>query len=308
MSHEYSDGVSVADVVEAVDGVDPERIEALLDPVTDDGVVTRGAIDTTVSDTSKRLATAETRIELAGNAYEDAAAVADPVADIPAVGTRLDAFKERLADVESRIPELRPDLSTPDDIHRRPTAVYEFAVLIQETVTATGDAVEAAEDLSTDVERFQSWLEQPDRRYDAFAEDLTLVEESIDELAATIDGIPDDADDPGGRWAAAAMRARVLSLLAADLRAEHRDLQLLANRRDAPFRTELGERLDGVEERVAEVESAIDDVADPVWEERFAEDLAALDEELATFEPPVDWGAVERALEAHRPDLSTVDR
>jgi hypothetical protein len=307
MSYESSDGVSVADVVEAVDGVDPERIEALLDPVTDDGVVTRGAIDTTVSDTSKRLATAETRIELAGNAYEDAAAVADPVADIPAVGTRLDAFKERLADVESRIPELRPDLSTPDDIHRRPTAVYEFAVLIQETVTATGDAVEAAEDLSTDVERFQSWLEQPDRRYDAFAEDLSLVEESIDELEATIDGIPDD-DDPAARWAAATMRVRVLLLLVADLRAEHRDLRLLADRSDDPFRTELGERLDGVEERVAEVESAIDDVADPAWEERFAADLAALDEKLAAFEPPVDWGAVERALEAHRPNGPTGDQ
>ena len=308
MSHESSDGVSVADVVEAIDGVDHERIEALLDPVTHDRVVTRDAIDATVSDTSKRLATAETRIELARDAYEDAAAVAEPVADVPAVGTRLDAFKKRLVGVESRIPELRPDLSTPDGIDRQPTAVYEFAVLIRETVAAAGDAVEAAEDLSTDVERFQSWVEQPDRRYDAFEEDLTLVEESIDELAATIDGIPDDVGDPEGQWAAAAMRARVLSLLAADLRAEHRDLRVLADRNDDPFPTEPGDRLNGVEERVAEVESAIDDVADPAWEERFAEDLAALNEELASFKPPVDWGAVERALEAHQPDALTGDR
>ena len=308
MSHESPGGVSVADVVEAVDGVDPERIEALLDPVTDNGVVTRDAIDATVSDTSKRLATAETRIELAEDAYEDAAAVAEPVADIPAVGARLDAFKQQLEDVESRIPELRPDLSTPEDIHRRPTEVYEFAVLIRETVSAAGDAVEAAEDLSIDIERFRSWLENPDRRYDAFAEDLDLVEESIDELEATIDGIPDGVDDPEYQWAAAAMRTRILSLLAADLRAEHRDLRVLADRSDDPFRTELGERLDGVEERVAEVESAIDDIADPAWKERFAEDLAALDEELAAFEPPVEWGAVERALEAHLPDPSTEHR
>lgn len=308
MHTEESDRVTVDDVVAAVDDVDVGTARDALEPVTDDGAVTRAAAETTVSDVSKLLATAETRIELAEDAYEDAAAVAEPVADIPAVGARLDAFKQQLEDVESRIPELRPDLSTPEDIHRRPTEVYEFAVLIRETVSAAGDAVEAAEDLSIDVERFQSWLENPDRRYDAFAEDLDLVEESIDELEAVIDEGPDDADDPGGRWTAAAMRARVLSLLTADLRAEHRDLRVLADRSDDPFRTELGERLDGVEERVAEVESAIDDVADPAWKERFAEDLAALDEELAAFEPPVDWGAVERALEAHRPDPSTEHR
>ena len=302
-----SDELTVTDVIEAVDGPDPSVVRDALEPVTEGEVVTRDAVDTAVSDTSKRLATAETRIELAGDAYEDAAAVAEPIADIPAVGTRLDAFRERLEDVESRIPELRPDLSTPEDIHRRPTAVYEFVVLIRETVTAAGDAVEAAEDLSTDIGRFQSWLEQPDRRYDAFAEDLTLVEGSVDDVEATVDAFP-GGDDPAARWAAATMRVRVLLLLVADLRAEHRDLRTLAERSDDPFRSGLGERLDGVEERVAEVESAIDDAADPAGEERFAEDLAALDEELATFEPPVDWGAVERALEAHRPDLSTVDR
>ena len=308
MSQDASGGVAVADVVETIDEADPERVEATLNPVTDDGVVTPDAVDTTVSDTSKLLATAETRIELAGDAYDDAASAAEPVADVPAVEARLDAFADRLDGVESRIPELRPDLSPPEDVHRRPAAAYDFAVLIRETVTAARDAVEAAEDLSTDVERFQSWLERPDRRYDAFTEDLDLVGESVDDLEATIDGLPDDAADPADRWAAAVMRARVLSLLVTDLRAEHDDLRVVADRTDDPFRADLGERLDGVAERVHEIESTLDDVADPAWRDEFAAALAAFDEDLAAFGPPVDWGAVDRTLEAHRPDLSTGDR
>lgn len=307
MSEEVPGEVTAADVVEAVDEIASDRVETALDPVTDDGIVTREAVETAVSDTSKLLATAETRIELAGGAYDDAAAAAEPVADIPAVRTRLDAFAERLSDVEARIPELRPGLSIPKDIHRRPRAAYDLGVEIRETVTAAQKAIEAADDLSFDIERFQSWVDQPDRRYDVLAEDLDLVEESVDDLEATVDGFPDD-DDPAARWAAATMRGRVLSLLVADLRAEHRDLRVLAVRTDDPFRNGLGERLDGVETRVAEAESALDGSGEPAWRDRFAEDLTAFDEELTTFDPPVDWGAVGRMLETHQPDLSTGDR
>ena len=308
MSDEASRGVTVADVVEAVDEVDPERVEAALDTVTDGRVVTRDAAEAAVSDASKLLATAETRIELAGDAYDDAAELAEPVADVPAVEIRLDEFAERLSAVESRIPELRPDLSVPADIRRRPAAAYDLAVDIRAVVTAAREAIEAADDLSFDIEQFQSWLDRPDRRYDAFAEDLDLVAESIDDVEIVVDTLPDGDTDPAARWAAATMRARVLSVLVADLRAEHRNLRVLAERAGDPFRAGLGDRLDAVAGRVGEVASALNDAAEPAWRDRFAEDIAALADELAAFDPPVDWGAVDRTLVAHRPGLPAGDR
>ena len=305
MNQDSSNGVSVASVVEAVDEVDPERVETVLDPVTDDGAVTRDAVDTAVSDTSKLLATAETRIELAGDAYDDAAAAAERVDDVPAVRTRLDALAERRKSVESRIPELRPDLSTPADIHRRPAAVYNLAALIQETVEAAEDAVQTAEDLSLDAEQFESWLAHPERRYDEFEEDIELVTDTADEVAAVIDELPEVPDDPAAEWAAATMQARVLFLLAEDLRAELADLRVLADRTDAPFRPELADRLDRAGERVIGVESALDACAEAAWRDRFGGDIAAFETAVDAFNPPVEWGTVERTLEDHQPDVST---
>jgi len=308
MNAEEADGVAVGDVIEAVDDADPATVRDALEPVTHDGVVTREAVETAVSDAAKLLATAETRIELAGDAYDDAAAAAAPVTDVPAVGTRIDALRDRLADVEAMIPALRPDLSIPENVRRRPVAAHQLAVEIREVVATAREAIEAADDLSFDAEQFESWLDRPNRRYDTFEEDVELVADTADDLAAAVDALPGGAADPAAQWAAATMRVRVLSLLVADLREELGDLRVLAERNGDPFRDGLTERLDGVDDRVAEVESALDALAEPAWRDRFGDDLAALDGDLAGIDPPVDWGTVDRLLEDHRPDVTTEEQ
>lgn len=70
MEDTESDDLTVTDVIEALDDPDPSVVRDALDPVTEGEVVTLEAIETTVSDTSKLLATAETRIELAGDACD----------------------------------------------------------------------------------------------------------------------------------------------------------------------------------------------------------------------------------------------
>ena len=267
MHTEESDRVTIDDVVAAVDDVDVGTARDALEPVTDDGAVTRAAAETAVSDISKLLATAETRIELAGDAYDDVAGAADPVADVPTVRARLNGFTERLSAVESRIPELRPDLSIPEGVETRPVAAYEFAVGIRAVVVTAQEAIEAADD-----------------------------------LADAVDALADGPADPAAGWADATMRARVLSLLLADLRAELADLRALADRADAPVRAGLADRLDRTEERVIGVESALDSRADPAWRDRFGGDVAAFEAALSTFEPPVEWGVVDRTLSEHRPD------
>jgi len=304
MDTQETGGVTVDDVVAAVDDADPATVRDALEPVTDDGVVTRAAVETTVSDTAKLLATAETRVELAGDAYADAAAAADPVADVPTVGARLDALCDRLRGVESMVPALRPGLSVPEDVQRRPVAAHGLAVEVREVVATAQEAIEAADDLSFDAERFESWLDRPERRYDTFEEDVGLVADTADDLADAVDALSDDPADPAARWADATMRARVLSVLVTDLRAELADLRALADRTDAPFRTGLAGRLDRTGERVLGLESALESRADRAWRDRFGDDLAAFDRALAGVDPPVDWGAVDRTLAEHRPEAT----
>ena len=296
------DGIITTDVIEAVDEPDPGVVRGALEPVTEGEIVTREAVEAAVSDTSKLLATAETRIELAGAAYGDAAEAADPIADVPSVRRRLDAFHQRLSTVESFVPELRPGFAVPDDTRRRPEAVYDLAVEIRDVVATAQEAIEAADDLSADAEQFESWATDPDRRYDAFEEDVELVRESVADLEAAADAVA-NADDPAPRWADATMRVQVVSLLVADLRAERRDLRAVAERTGDPVRDILGAALDPAADRLETVESALAARAVPAWRDRFGADVAALEGALAPLDPPVEWGTVDRILGDHRPDV-----
>ena len=120
-------GQPVEDVIEAVvdseGDCNPATVRETLDPVTDDGVVTREAVETAVSDTSKIVATAETRTELAGIAYEDATAAATTVDDLSIVAAQLNRYADRLKAVEARTVNLADDLQTPVEPLDDPTAV-----------------------------------------------------------------------------------------------------------------------------------------------------------------------------------------
>lgn len=297
------DELTVTDVIEAADEPDPGVVRDALEPVTEGETVTRAAVEATVSDTSKLLATAETRIELAGDAYEDAVEAADPISDVPSVRRRLGAFRERLSTVESFVPELRPGFAVPDDIRHRPEGVYDLAVEIRDVVATAQEAIEAADDLSFDAEQFESWATHPNRRYDAFEEDVELVWESVADLEAAADAVA-DADDPAAQWADATMRGQVLSLLVSDLRAERRDLRAIAELTGDPVRDGLGAALGPTADRLEAVESALAGRAVPAWRDRFGTDVEALAGALAPLDPPVEWGTVDRILEEHRPDVT----
>ena len=305
MSKSASVEMPVDDVVEAIGDCDPNATREALDPITDDGAVTREAVEAAVSDTSKLLATAETRVELARHACEDAVDAADPVDDLDVVGVRLDGFAERLSAVESRAADLRPDLTVPADLSERPRAAYELATELRAVATAAQGVATTADDLSFDIDEFRSWLQRPTRRHEEFGEDIDLVRNSAEELAEAVTDWPSDAVDPAARWADATMRARVLSLLVSDLRAELRDLRVLAERDGTEVPSDVPQRLAGIESRVAEIESELELRSESAWRERFRDDLASLDDSLAAFDHPVEWGAVELALDDCRPATSS---
>jgi len=239
----------IATVVDRKDDHDPETVREVLDPITDEGTVTRQATKTAVSDTSKVVATAETRVELARIAYEDAIAAAATVDDLDTVAARLDAYAERLEVVEAQVADLTDGLQSPVEQLADPTAVYELAVGLRDVATSAQSVVRTADELATDLEEFESWLTEPDKRYDEFGEDIDLIDESVTELTAAAAALPTESDAPAADWAAAKMRTRVLELLIGDLRAELADLQAWADREDAPFRAVLDERVTNLERR-----------------------------------------------------------
>ncbi|GGJ06669.1 hypothetical protein GCM10008995_15710 [Halobellus salinus] len=296
-------GITTTDVIDAVDEPDPDVVRDALEPVTEGGIVTREAVEAAVSDTSKLLATAETRIELAGDARADAAEAAAPIADVPSVRRRLDASGERLSAVESFVPELRPGFVIPDGVRHRPGVVYDLAVEIRDVVATAQEAIEAADDLSFDAEQFELWATDPRRRYDAFEQDVELVRESVTDLDTAADALA-DADDPAVQWADATMRVEVLSLLVADLQAERRDLRAVAERTGDPIRDGLGAALDPAADRLEAVESVLAARAVPTWRDRFGPDIGALERGLAPLDPPVEWETVDRILEDHRPAVT----
>ncbi|WP_324756260.1 hypothetical protein [Haloarcula montana] len=297
-------GRPVEDVIEAIvdreDDCDPKTVREALDPITDDGVVTREAVETAVSDTSKVVATAETRVELAGIASEDATAAAAAVDDFEIVAVRLDAYADRLEAVEARAADLTDDLRTPVDRLDDPSAVYELATELREVATTAQGVVRTADDLATDLEQFESWLAEPDRRYDEFEADVDIVDESLDDLTAAATALSTDSDEPAADWADATMRARVLELLVADLRAELTALRSWADREDAQFRASLDDRVADAERRTRELNDTLADHAEPAWRDRFDDALGAFDAELDGFEPPVDWNRVQETLEERR--------
>jgi hypothetical protein len=294
-------GQPVADVIETLidctDDYDRAEIRELLDPITDDGVVTREAVEQAVSDTSKVVATAETRAELAEIAYEDATEAAGPVDDLTIVTARQNRYSDRLTALQTRVDDLASALQTPVEQLDDPNAVYELAVNLRDVATTAQGVVRTADELSEELKEFGMWLTEPDRRYDQFSEDIDLIEDSIADVKTAAAGLSADSETPAVDWVDATMRARVLELLAADLRAEVADLQVWADREDVQFRSGLNERVSDVEQNITELTDTLAEHAKPAWRDQFGDTLSAFEAELDSVEPPVDWTRVQELLE-----------
>ncbi|OYR41480.1 MULTISPECIES: halo transducer protein [unclassified Halorubrum] len=283
-------------------GEDPESVRTWLDPFTDDGSVTPEAIEATVTDVSQILATAETRVDLATRTVEDAS---DAVADVPnleIVGVRQNAFEERLADLRSDVEELGGELSAAANDLDSPVDIYEAAVNLHEVTTDAQRIVRVAHDLETEIEAFEAWLGSANRRRDALVDDVEAAEESVESLGETVESLR-NVDDPGlERWFDAAVQARVLDVVVADLRAEAAGLREWAEREDKSFPDDVETRIESIRDEATASASALAD--HPDWDDRFDERLEDLDAALSAVEPPVAWGRVDEVIQEAREGIA----
>jgi len=271
---------------------DSDDVRAAIDPFVEDGRVTRDAIDETVSDTAKLISTAESRVEYAEGAAETMWETLADAPTVPTVESRRVALEERLDTVCDRLDTVQATLASAVEQSDAPS-LFELGVDLRTASTHAQGIVQTADDLQRDIEQFESWLTDPDRRTRELGEDVALVVDSVEELEAATDNEPEPAT-----LANVHLQTDVFELLVADIRAELDDLTAFEPTGDLDS---LREGVDALDDRLAAVRARLDDA--PAYRAQFDDVLASLAETLAGREPPVEWAVIQETLSDHRKQL-----
>lgn len=300
------DGLPVERAVDSVivDEENSDEVRETLALVAQDGVVRRAAVDDAVANASMVATTAETRVELATEKLDSARETATSVSDLDLVSARIDNFDARLNAIEERADRLgdaiQKVLSMKED-----GDLYEIARRIRRVTNAAIEVQRAADDLQFELDSFEEWLTDTDRRDEELSADVDALAESVNELEDIVERLAVDDSEPESEaahtWAATMVRHRVVSLMIADLRAERAALRAWAEREGGTPPSDIESRLDEFQASHEAVGERLTTHAEPGWTDRFENQLTALNDALETMEPPVAWAEVEAVVEEHRP-------
>lgn len=334
---EEMDGLSTEEATERIlqrdDSLNRETVRERLGYVTRDGVVCQEGVKDGLTEVAEIISSPENRIDLALREFDTATELAEPVADQPVVASRMETFEERLFGLKEEVDRLGPELNELfNEWLEKPDDVYAMADGLHQHATRGRRMHRMVDELITDLESFQEWVQDGSVRFDELERDVEAIDETLDDLAEALAELsgevesdesgetesddPDDPDQEAGSdaetgepdpvfvWLDAAMRHRLAGLLVDDLETELRGL------RSWPDRAGDGERADAIADRIAEIRSRWTDLGDrinaaarPAWRERFADRLAAFESDLDAFSPPVDWGEVQATLQEHQAEI-----
>lgn len=311
------DGLSKADAVDAVldedDSLDREMVETLLEDATESGIVSWASVEEELAHLSKVVSTPETRLELAQRALAEAEKTAAPVEDLPIVQHRLSDHRGRLTRIETVVADLGDELQSLLQRSRDREDLFSVIRRIQELKTEANRLQGAADELRMDLDEFERWISQQEVQVRQFAGDLDAIEESLSDLGETVDGIQDRRDvesidcdgvneedaKPDPVWADTLVEHRLIGLMIEDALAELADLHDWADRErldTEPLET-FEARLDTIEAEWKAIGDRLETVAAPEWWDRYEAEITAVDATIEQFDPPVDWGRVQAALE-----------
>jgi len=319
---EEMDGLSTEAAVDRIlerdDSLDPDDVRERIEYVTSDGVVCREGIEDGLGEVSGIISTPENRIDIARREFETATDLADPVSDLRIVAVRLEGFEERLLALKREVDRLGPELNElfnewleeGDDVYAMADGLHQHA--------DRGRRMHAlVDELIRDLESFQEWVQDEDVRVEELDRDLEGVDESLDDLenaVSELEGDEEPSGDGGGVnepepvfvWVDAALRYRLVGLLVDDLRTELDGLRKWGEREGTANDEQcdrLAERISLVRSRWEALEERIDATARQTWRDRFDDRIAAFESDLEDFEPPVDWGEVQRALQEQQEEI-----
>jgi chromosome segregation ATPase len=309
---EEMDGLSIEEATERIvqreDAPDRDAVRERLGYVTKDGVVCRDGIEDGLTEAAEIISSPENRIDLARREFETATELAEPVADHPVVASRTETFEERLFGLKDEVDRLGPELNElfnewleePDDVYAMADGLYQHA-------TRGRRIHRMVDELITDLESFQGWLQDESIRFEELERDVEGVDETLDDLTEALAELPGETEsddlDPVFVWLDAAMRHRLVGLLIDDLETELRGLRAWPEAANEGRPDAIAERIAEVRSRWTDLGDRIEAVARPGWRERFSDRLDSFESDLETFEPPVDWGAVQGTLQDHRAEI-----
>ena len=302
------DGLPVERAATGVTGGEEQsdKVRETLAIVAQDGIVRRTAVDDAVANASMVVATAETRVELAADKLESARATATPVSDLDLVAARIDDFDARLTAINNRADDLGEAVQEVLAM-KADGDLYEIARRIRRVTNAATEVQRAADDLQFELESFEEWLGDADRRIEELTADIDALAESVDELDDVAETLAGDHSGPehdsARTWATAMVRHRVVALMIADLQAELETLRIWAERVGETPPSDIDHRIEAAQASHEAVGERLTACAEPAWIDRFDDQLTALDEALGEMEPPVPWAEVEAVAEKHRPAI-----
>jgi outer membrane murein-binding lipoprotein Lpp len=241
--------------------------------------------------------------------------------DVPTVAARIDGFAAEVERIESAVADLDGDLralteratevSVVDDLSGEAALeLYEIATERRRLHAEATRLQAAADDLTMEIESFGRWLDQASVRHEELRTDATEFADAVDALETDVNEVADASgsggpetpdDDIGQMLFECSLRHRVLTLQALDLRRAAADLEIVDRRSESDpdistlsvVRDHVGE----LEEHLSTLDDRLDAIDYAEWRSQYDPRLAAFDEELKRFSPPVDWGAVLSALQ-----------
>ena len=302
------DGCSLDRAVEIVVTAedDPAEVRETLGIVTQEGVVDRSAVDDAVANASMVVTTAETRVELAADKLDGAQAAAAAAPELGFVSDRVHNFEARLTRIENQATALGEAIQ--EILSMKETGdLYAIARRIKRVTNAATEVQRAADDFQLELDAFESWLTDPDRRIEELDADVDALADSLAELDATVETLDSDDSESESEaahgWVAAKIRHRVLSLMITDLQAELTAVRTWAEEEGETPPSDIKPQLDELQTSHAGLGDRLREHADPEWTARFDDELSALDDALGGMEPPVVWPDVEAVVAEHRPDV-----
>jgi chromosome segregation ATPase len=316
MSDEGTREIAVSTVRERVAEEDiAEHVLAAIEDRADDGRLSIDAMaDWHRTCREHRRSTADD-LEAAADRLDELRASLDPIdRDTTHVQARFDEYEGEFDDLRSTLSTAADRLAAATARPDSPAAVYEAAERLRQCEGAIHDVAHALHHLDEEFDMFETWLDDPETRIDELGDEIEGFERYLDNtegLLGRLESGSTGSTDPFDAWLAAYHLQRMMTLVFDELHDDIAELETWLAEQEGGYEDEaaaLRGRLETLEERHEGCSKRLDAATMEVegFERKRAEVAESLDDFEATlddYEPPVDWAAVEKRLQAQFDEL-----
>jgi chromosome segregation ATPase len=316
MSDERTREIAVATVRDRVSDEDlEEHVVAAIEDRAEDGVLSVDAMaDWHRTCREHRRSTADD-VEAAADRLDEIRASLDPIdRDTTQVQARFDEYEGELDDLRSTLSMAADGVAAVTARPDSPAAVYAAAQRLRQCEGAIHEVAHALHHLDEEFDTFETWLDDPETRIDDLGEEIEGFERYLDNtegLLGRLETGTTGATDPFDAWLAAYHLQRMMTLVFDELQGDIDELETWLEAQAGSYEAEvatLREQFETLEERHEGCSKRLDaaTVAVEGFERKRAEvadSLDAFEAALDDHEPPVDWAAIEKRLQAQFDDL-----